>query len=118
VNQDKNRSQKTYISTGCENFWGIFHVCLPTLHMVRVTQQMIRHDWLNSYRDLDNIGFALDRIAQRIRFPNRFPGIITEIKAHDQTLEAHFLTFFPELMEFYENLQLSTGRNQGSTGAV
>ncbi|MBS3803278.1 MAG: DUF479 domain-containing protein [Oleiphilaceae bacterium] len=76
---------------------------MPT-QMIRVTQQMIRHDWLNSYRNLDNIGFALDRIAQRIRFPNQFAGIITEIKANDRKLETHFLNFFPELIEFYQNL--------------
>ncbi|PAV26414.1 acyl carrier protein phosphodiesterase [Tamilnaduibacter salinus] len=65
--------------------------------MQRTTQHMIRHDWFGSYEDLDNIGAALDRIAGRIRFSNRFSGIIEEIRVHDDVLEARFLCFFSDL---------------------
>lgn len=65
--------------------------------MQTVTGQIARHDWFRSYQDLDNIGFALDRVASRIRFRHSFDGIIEEIKAHDQELEARFLSFFPDL---------------------
>jgi acyl carrier protein phosphodiesterase len=65
--------------------------------MQTVTSQITQHDWFRSYQDLDNIGFALDRVASRIRFRHSFDGIIEEIKAHDQELEAHFLSFFPDL---------------------
>ncbi|WP_404362640.1 ACP phosphodiesterase [Marinobacter sp.] len=68
--------------------------------MVEVTRQMIRNDWLNAYRDLENIGYALDRIAGRIRFQNRFSGMIEEIELLDPVLEAHFLSFFPDLLRF------------------
>lgn len=68
--------------------------------MVEVTQRMIRHDWLSGYEDLETIGFALDRIAERIRFPNQFGGMIEEIEMMDEELEAVFLAFFPDLLAF------------------
>ncbi|MEX1228373.1 MAG: ACP phosphodiesterase [Marinobacter sp.] len=68
--------------------------------MAAATAHMIDHDWFNSYTDLENIGYALDRIAGRIRFRNDFGGIIEEIRAHDAVLEEHFLSFFPGLLKF------------------
>lgn len=68
--------------------------------MVRMTRRMVAYDWFGAYADLDNIGEALDRVAQRIRFSNRFQGAITEIRQIDAELEQHFLEFFPELLEF------------------
>jgi len=65
--------------------------------MARVTRRMTEDDWFGHYRHLDNIGFALDRVAARIRFPNRFDGIIEEIRHNDAELEARFLRFFPDL---------------------
>ncbi|MDX1755062.1 MAG: ACP phosphodiesterase [Marinobacter sp.] len=69
--------------------------------MARTTRRMIDHDWFNAYRDLDNIGMALDRIAQRLRRPNQFAGIIDEIRSNDQELEQHFLHFFDDLTRHY-----------------
>lgn len=71
--------------------------------MARVTGRMMEDNWLGSYRSLDTIGFALDRVASRIRFPNRFAGIIDEIREHDDELEARFLAFFPALLENNRN---------------
>lgn len=67
--------------------------------MQTVTGQIVRYDWFRSYQSLDNIGFALDRVANRIRFRHSFNGIIEEIENHDEELEAHFLSFFPDLRE-------------------
>jgi len=68
--------------------------------MQRVTRQIVRHDWFHSYMELENIGYALDRVAGRIRFQNAFTGIIEEIQEHDNELERRFLHFFPELRHF------------------
>lgn len=68
--------------------------------MQTVTGQIVRYDWFRSYQDLDNIGYALDRVAARIRFRHSFDGIIEEIKANDEQLEALFLSFFPDLREY------------------
>jgi acyl carrier protein phosphodiesterase len=65
--------------------------------MQTVTGRIVQHDWFRSYRDLDNIGFALDRVASRIRFNHSFYGMIDEIKNHETELEQRFLRFFPEL---------------------
>ncbi|TGN41684.1 acyl carrier protein phosphodiesterase [Marinobacter confluentis] len=65
--------------------------------MQRVTGLIVQHDWFRSYQDLDNIGFALDRVAGRIRFSHSFHGIIEEIRTHDVELERRFLAFFPDL---------------------
>ncbi|TYC62528.1 DUF479 domain-containing protein [Marinobacter sp. BW6] len=68
--------------------------------MARVTQRIVWNDWFGAYQDLDNIGYALDRVAGRIRFRNGFTGIITEIRANQDELERNFLSFFPDLQEF------------------
>jgi acyl carrier protein phosphodiesterase len=68
--------------------------------MAIVTRRMVFHDWFGAYHSLENIGHALDRVASRIRFANRFDGIIEEIYQHEEELEANFLVFFPELQHF------------------
>jgi len=65
--------------------------------MVQVTTRMVDHDWFGAYQDLDNIGQALDRVASRIRFSNRFEGMIEEIHNHQPELEDRFLEFFMDL---------------------
>ena len=68
--------------------------------MSRTTLHMVSHDWFGSYRDLDNIGYALDRVTERIRFQNAFAGIIHEIRPLHSELEERFLSFFPDLQSF------------------
>ena len=76
------------------------HQALMPDNMAVVTRRMVEHDWFGAYQDMDNIGYALDRVASRIRFANRFTGIIDEIRANESELEEHFLAFFPELQAF------------------
>lgn len=71
--------------------------------MARVTERMVTHDWFHAYQDLDNVGAAMDRVAQRIRFRHRFAGIIEEIRPLDNELETRFLAFFPDLKAFSES---------------
>lgn len=73
---------------------------LMSPNMSKTTRHMVSHDWFGSYRDLDNIGYALDRVAARIRFQNSFAGIIHEIRPLHSELEKHFLSFFPDLQNF------------------
>ncbi|WP_286222784.1 ACP phosphodiesterase [Marinobacter apostichopi] len=68
--------------------------------MAQVTRRMVEHDWFGAYRDLESIGYALDRVAGRIRFANKFTGMIDEIRANDVELERRFLRFFPDLQSF------------------
>jgi len=76
---------------------------LMTDQMQRVVGRMIEGDWIRSYEDIDQVGFALDRIAGRIRFRNDFSGSISEVQQQYDTLEAGFLQFFPDLISFHRN---------------
>lgn len=50
--------------------------------MQRTTTRIVSQDWFSSYAELEGVGFALDRIAQRIRFQNPFQGSVTELQQH------------------------------------
>jgi acyl carrier protein phosphodiesterase len=76
------------------------HEYLMPPRMTAVMRKMVGDDWFGAYEDLDTIGYALDRVAERVRFPNRFGGIIEEIRANDAELESRFLMFFPDLQTF------------------
>lgn len=82
----------------------IEHEHLMPAPMARVTRRIARDDWFGHYRDLESIGYALDRVAQRIRFPNGFAGAIEEIRHHDAELEERFLHFFSDLSYAARNL--------------
>lgn len=75
------------------------HEAVMPARMRETTRHMVRHDWFTAYRDLGQVGLALDRIAARIRYPNRFQGILEEILTNRQELEERFLIFFPELQK-------------------
>lgn len=71
---------------------------------------IVQQDWFGSYRQLDNIGLALDRIASRIRFDNQFTGSIEEIRQHLPELETLFMQFYPRLQTHVQ--QLGDERNR------
>ncbi len=77
--------------------------------------KMIEEDWLGSYRNLDAIGVTLDRISKRMerRFNrgNNLRGAIEEVKLNYGGLQAHFESFFPELISYVESL-----RKNGDSG--
>ena len=77
--------------------------------MAETTARIVTGDWFRSYADLDNVGQALDRVADRIRFANRFDGMIEEIRLHESALEAAFLAFFPDLVRHVEQLGIEGG---------
>lgn len=71
------------------------------------TMRSVRtHDWFSSYQQLAQLGTALDRIAQRIRFANQFGSMINEIKPNYAALEQSFLTLYPELRQHIAELAL------------
>ena len=76
--------------------------------MRATTRHMVEHDWFNRYAELEGIGRALDRIAARIRFANRFQGMLEEIHAHHDELEAVFLTLYPQLRQVVRAEALET----------
>ena len=68
--------------------------------MQRVMTSVVKNDWFASYEQVKGIGYALDRIAMRIRFRNKFAGSIEDIKLHYEQLDEVFLQFFPQLLLF------------------
>lgn len=78
---------------------------MPEL-MQRVTQRVVAQQWFDSYRTLEGIGFALDRIAGRIRFEHAFDGSVEELIIHQDEIESGFLAFFPELLRHVEELRI------------
>lgn len=74
--------------------------------MAVVMRKVRQQDWLAAYQQLDGVAMALDRIAQRIRFANRFSGAGQDIERHYPRLERVFLAFYPELQAHVAELGL------------
>ncbi len=68
-----------------------------------VLNSMIAYDWLGGYRHLQNLSIVLDRIAGRLSRGERFMGGIVEIESNYRQLEADFLSFFPDLLDYSRN---------------
>jgi len=67
--------------------------------MRATTGNIVEYDWFGHYAELGNVGRALDRIAARIRFANRFDGALEDIERHHDRLEAVFLVLYPALRD-------------------
>ncbi|WP_286240709.1 ACP phosphodiesterase [Neptuniibacter halophilus] len=70
---------------------------LMPLPMQQVTRRITEQDWFSSYAEIEGIGYALDRVATRIRFPHQFAGAVIELRQHEEAIEQGFLRFFPQL---------------------
>lgn len=79
------------------------HHRLPK-RMQWVTTLMIDQDWLGSYHDIERIGEAYDRMAQRLRQPNMLAGSVDEVRALYPALEQDFEVFFPQLRAHVDDL--------------
>lgn len=77
---------------------------LPT-SLQRAIPDMVKHDWLCSYRDVQQLEFVLQRIAQRFKRPTPIAASYREIIANYATLETDFFAFFPELIDYVTTLQ-------------
>jgi acyl carrier protein phosphodiesterase len=67
--------------------------------MQPTVRAIIRQDWFLSYTEINQLGHALDLVAQQIRFANQFAGAGLDIQAHYPELEQLFLQFFPRLQQ-------------------
>lgn len=65
-----------------------------------VLPRMREGDWLSAYGELEVIGWAIDRIATRVRHGAVLRGAIEEVELAYGGLETDFLEFFPELAAF------------------
>ena len=81
---------------------------LPT-RLQRLLPRMVASDWLGSYEDVQILALVFERMATRLRSPNRLAGSLEEIEAHYAKLETQFLMFFPDLVSFAEGLNQQRG---------
>jgi len=91
----------------------LYQKLLTELAQMPVTMQptvraIVHQDWFGAYADIRQLGLALDRVAQRIRFANHFTGAATDIQAHYPELELLFLQFFPKLQHYVQQLSLES----------
>ena len=66
-----------------------------------VASRMSAHDWLASYRHVEAVGEAIDRMAvYRLRRANPLGGGIEEYLAEPEGFEADFRAFLPDALAF------------------
>jgi acyl carrier protein phosphodiesterase len=66
----------------------------------RIAPLMAQFDWLGSYRRIDAVHAALDRMGERLKRGNALLGAGEELIANYDGLEADFRAFFPEVVRF------------------
>jgi acyl carrier protein phosphodiesterase len=62
-------------------------------------QKMRDQKWLSSYKTIDGISFALDRMGKRVSFKNNWNEAKTVLKDNYSLLENDFHNFFPEIIQ-------------------
>jgi acyl carrier protein phosphodiesterase len=75
------------------------HALLPE-RLQNIAPRMAATDWLGSYRNVEAVGFALDRMGQRLKRGNALLRSSEELLANYDAFAADFHTFFPEVMRF------------------
>lgn len=78
----------------------------------RVAPIMIRRDWLARCESLQGTGQVLDRIATRSHRTGPLRGSIEEVQAHYPALEASFLSYFPQALQFAEQEKARLSQTQ------
>ena len=78
---------------------------MPT-YMKQAVERMTQQDWLGGYSELRQVGFALDRVAERMRFRNNFTGAGQEVEHHYLAIEQAFLALYPALQDHVAALGL------------
>ncbi len=79
---------------------------MPAAHMRSTTRRMVDYDWFGSYRDVDAVAEAIDRVAARIRFEHRFDNAIEDLRRNHEQIRDGFFEFFPALRQHVADLAL------------
>jgi acyl carrier protein phosphodiesterase len=99
-----SRNWDLYSNTGLYEFIGTVYKNLGN-HTVRIPQnveliieKMIKEDWLSSYETMEGIDKTFKRISKRMRRENTLWNAVEELEVNYDSLNMHFLQFFPELI--------------------
>jgi acyl carrier protein phosphodiesterase len=66
----------------------------------QIAPHMARTDWLGSYRSIEAVGEALNRIGTRFKRGNPLLGSIEELHSSYAALEEDFREFLPQVVRF------------------
>lgn len=83
-----------------------------------VIARMAEHDWLSSYAQMAVMHRALDNIALRVRRTNPLPGSAHELEHNYAALEADFLAFMPQAMDFARSQESALGAGAAEPDSV
>jgi acyl carrier protein phosphodiesterase len=100
-----SRNWGLYSSTGLDEFIGTVYENLSN-RTVRIPQiaglivkKMIKEDWLRSYKTMEGIDKTFKRISKRMRGENNLWTAVDELEVNNDSLNTHFLHFFPQLLK-------------------
>lgn len=68
-------------------------------------EKIVRKDWISKYRDIEGLEFVFMRLSKRVRVDNPLEGSQHELLDNYTELEENFLIFFPELIEYVEEVR-------------
>ena len=75
------------------------HALLPE-RLQNIAPRMAATDWLGSYRHVEAVGFALDRMGQRLKRGNALLRASEELLLQYHAFDADFRAFFPDVVRF------------------
>lgn len=78
--------------------------------LARILPAMRADDWLASYREVDTIAHALDRMATRLSRANSLPGSGAELVEHYTGFEADFRVFIADARRFADDWRRTRGQ--------
>ena len=82
-----------------------------------IAVSMRRGDWLSSYRDIANVGDAIDRMSvYRMRRANPLSGGVEEYLADAEGFSEDFASFLPDALAFAQNWQATRQRVEPPAG--
>jgi len=76
------------------------HEALLPLRLRDIARGMADADWLGSYRHVEAVSIALDRMGQRLKRGNALLRSADELRAHYEAFDADFHAFFPDVVRF------------------
>ena len=85
-------------SSGIFNKLSLYEPEMPS-YTGFLCKKMRDEEWLMSYRSIDGIGFALNRMGKRVSFKNNWHEAGSVLEKNYSSLENDFNRFFPEIIE-------------------
>ncbi|MDJ0554694.1 MAG: ACP phosphodiesterase [Microcoleaceae cyanobacterium MO_207.B10] len=70
----------------------------------RILPKIISENWLCSYKTISGINLTFARLSKRLKWKNNLATASNELIKNYTELESDFLSFFPELINYVQNL--------------